>query len=126
MVGTEPKREAETTSKPTESEGGSFRERIRGRCDARTWNEGIGENPEEAGSMSYAERYERAAKEIPREEKLARLVELVKDDPKKLKTALKYAITARMSEEKQRELLFDLVREDEKVLDVVLRFVEKA
>lgn len=75
--------------------------------------------------MSYPEKYERAAKPKTMEEKLERLKELV-EDPRKLKAGLKYAVASSMTKERQRRLLFNLVRTNGRVLNAVLNFVEKA
>jgi len=76
--------------------------------------------------MAYAERYERAAEEIPREEKIDRLFRLIGGDRRKLKSAVKYAVSAHLTEEEQTRLLREIVTAKERVLDSVLAFVERA
>ena len=76
--------------------------------------------------MNYAKEYEREAEKISSEKKLARLIELVEGDSKKLRTALNYAISAKLSEDEQMELLLGIIKEKEEILDATLNYLKKA
>lgn len=76
--------------------------------------------------MSYVGKYERSAKRRSKEEKLEELVRIVRNDPKKLRSAFKYATTANLTRNEQMGLLLEIVKEKEEVLDATLNYLKKA
>lgn len=75
--------------------------------------------------MSSVEEYRSTASSLSRREKLVRLINMVQHDPKQRKTALNYALSAQLTKEEEMALLLELVSDD-RVLDVVLAYIEKS
>ena len=76
--------------------------------------------------MKQVEEYRKSARKKNKGEKLEELLEIIKDDPKKIKTAFKYAVTAKLSTHEQIGLLLEIVKEKEEVLDATLEYLKKA
>nr|QBN22532.1 hypothetical protein [uncultured archaeon] len=76
--------------------------------------------------MKQVGEYKESAEERSKEEKLKELLRIIERDPKKIKTAFKYAISAKLSTHEQMGLLLEIVKEKEEVLDATLSYLKKA
>jgi len=70
--------------------------------------------------------YKESAEERSKEEKLEELLEIVRDDPKKLKSAFKYAVAADLTRNEQMGLLLEIAKEKDEILDATLEYLKKA